>query len=687
MSNGGVNLDLSPDKITSPGDDIAGSSDEVTYKPYVMYKYDATKPPFQLKSLTYKGQTLEGFAGITQISNLYTYFTKNNSFLCLQIKQKDDRNTYYTTKNAAKSADENTTFDKFIVSDKGKKEVKELSPDQTKTLLQNIEVNNQLDYDTLDAYIKEYLWRQNDIYFNLKNEQNRDLIETYDSEVTNIKVTVEKGKTINKNFLEVKHVSKGFSDSFYIKGFRDAGGNIVIVKGGFPNDIIKEFIVYYRDGDYINPLLVVLTLKDISDNDKSFVNGSYILSNTITYHWDILRISETDIEDKRLGEVLQKIDENRKVTLFKPETELRKRFQDITKDLLINLTGDFQEEKGKYDSDGKKIPYKKTKVSAGYTSIFHGYGFISFTISKIATNYGSISQDILPQNGTRVSRLKVYYNGTVSTDDPLLIYFLQSDGTKKWICRHLGDKQWVELERGAPTSDVDSSKIKTLLDKLSTPKIIIDVSKTGGQYQPDGNTLQFTVDKSVVNGSQDYYGFKHTESGNKGFMIKEVIHKGDTLSGITSDGELGRKLESITAYYDGDSPTDPTKLLLVELVSRNNERYFYRKTKGASTWSNYPGPEGTGKLTDLKELLDRLKEDDFPGLSTPESEEDSQNSTGAEDSNQESSPTSTSQSSISPGAVIGGLLGGIACLCIVGALIWKLKPTVGIYVVNKIRRV
>ncbi|EKX72574.1 hypothetical protein BEWA_050420 [Theileria equi strain WA] len=580
--NDGVRLDLDPSKIGESHEDVKGSKNTDSEVPgYKSFKYEKSGGSFKLIALLYDDQRL-GCIKLPQesVSNVVTYFTSNGiAFLAFCI-QTSEKCYYYTNSRAGTAVTSGTEFDEFLTKDGDA-----LSKENLGKVLENVEANNQLDYVGLSDDMKERLWRRRGVLFDLNKHHFDSGPDTgYQSEVTDIKVTVEGPEEVD-GYKKLKHK---VNESFYIHGIEDTSHRHITLENGFPNDLLSGFTAYYyKESSYYtyNPLLIILDSH--SSGDPRDVMSQYYLSKRTSTEWDIRRIKGAGLAEKNeLPEVLKSIEQNSKLDISQL-SELKSKLADITEGLKINLK-EADTDIGTYNcDDGKEVPYEKM-ISNRYTVVVHASTFASFTIREInVTKDQSIpSTDLIPLN-TRLSRLKVFYDGTVSTDDPLLIYFeYNGGGRKKWICRHSGDKEWTEVASGAdaPKKDSDCGNIRRLLSKYSVPCVKIDISKPTGNYQPDGNTHTFGVSQTQVNGSSEYYGFTHTAPRNIGFKITQVTHNSSTLSGLSSQDPL----YSISAYYYGNSPGKGENLILVELVKKlvgdNTYNYYKRENKGSQEW-------------------------------------------------------------------------------------------------------
>ncbi|EKX72295.1 hypothetical protein BEWA_047600 [Theileria equi strain WA] len=364
----------------------------------------------------------------------------------------------------------------------------------------------------------------------------------------------------------------------------------------------------------------------------------------------------------------------------KPEEvpNLKSKLRDLSENLIINLN---EAEKssvsfGKYNAGEKKEIHFDKKISTDFSYIIHCYGLTDFTVTSIKTKTGDIPSGIIPTK--RIRKLKVFYNGDPKDSEPLLIYFLESSGTNKWICQYYGDTDWenVNSRDGIPANDNDDKKIKNLLENIAIPNVDLDLSKSGSTYKPSKNNLYFKVSKTQNPPKSGIFQFKHTEQKNKVFKITKLDYDHDLLTGIKCDKDL----VSVSAYYLGDTPK-PDQLMMVELVCGDGNYIYFKRNNSPYIWTKIPDQEN--KLEN-QQLDDKIKELNKEYLDASKTEDDDSGSTqnfhnyesgGTEDPETSIySATPSSQSSSSSGvsgAVIGGIVGGILGLAVFAFLAWK----------------
>ncbi|EKX72565.1 hypothetical protein BEWA_050330 [Theileria equi strain WA] len=690
---GGIELDIGQAKRDNPEGDIKVIKKDNNLQGYITYEYKGhNEKPFELTGLNYDSKRITTIVILSSIKNV------NNVIICCDKGGKTvfiigigttECHYYYTNSEADKNSDHSTKFEKFLV-----KGFSSLQNDDLNNIIYNIKINKTLDYDSLDIMLKNFLWRPNSVVFDLSKSADKS---TYPSDVTDIQVSVGKGNMTDAKFLDVTHTPD--ISPFYIEDIKKSGKHISI-DGGFPNDPLTGFSVYYKidDKKYNDPLLVVLTLNNLGGTDQRFISSHYLISkNKNNSTWNIRRVVGTDTNENDIKAILSNIVLYNKLD-FKYLNNLKGRLNDLTEGLLIDLTNDFREEKGQYTSEGKRIPYRKIKASAYYTTISHADTFTSFTISGIkVTNSDFINRNLF-HTERRIYGLNIFYKGN-STADPLLIHILEDTlGTNKWISRHLGDTTWHKHEDSSPKSDTDIKDIQKLIEQLNTPNIIIDLSKPK-EYTPTENTLEVEVKNIAVKGLSDCCGFEHTMSQNKAFTVKQFAYETSPLKAI----KFPDQLLSVTAYYSGTSP-NLVNLLMVKLEANNSGLkyiYFKRKNKDVSSWMQYNQDKNLDNNS-LKIELERLMKEyglESPQKSTghfkPESKdapgksegysEDSRETDFSKEQEASSSISIPKSSDSSSGAIVGGIFGGIACLCLVGAAIWKVGPSVRTYLASRKR--
>ncbi|EKX72407.1 hypothetical protein BEWA_048740 [Theileria equi strain WA] len=640
MNESEIELDIDPGKCDQTEDIKCSHKEHTPLNSYDSYEYTFTKGSVQLKSLSYG-----------DISD---------SLLVLQINVKVQY-SYYVKRDPEKEIGSNTIFDEFASKNTS------LDSQELEELLRDVYNNERVEYYDLGKKLREKLWPKNGICFNLASKLITDA--KYTSDVTGIQVTVAKS-TITGGYKRVRHTPT--SAPFYIKELKGTNEQPITLDNGFPNELLAGFSVYYGkdDSEYGDPLLIILEVGKKLEN----IPGKYITSkNKDTTNWNVIRVKDSTIDEIELENILKNIEGNKCLYIDTLDVTLKSKLADITKELIINLE-EARNMFGTYDSgDDKMIPYKRI-ISREYTSVAHADTFTSFTIKDIkVTSDVSVSGVPLPTSGSRLSKLRAFYNGS-TIKDPLLIYILENGGNSMWIYRYSGDKTWVVPSGDTtPASDVDSDKITKLLEQYYTPNVVINLDICA-PYNPEDNTLRFNVNKRNLKDSK-YYGFTHTAPSARSFRVKSVCH-GTTLSGLSSETPL----KSIAAYYLGEGHT-LGKLLMVELVSEEDKySYYMRQNRDPTKWTAL---DRTEKLGD-DELIQKLNElvvayfppppDPIPPI--PPATTDN-TSTGGVETGKHSRSTRYYQVA---GAAIVGTIIGISILCFV---IWKFTPVSRMYIVNR----
>ncbi|EKX72310.1 hypothetical protein BEWA_047750 [Theileria equi strain WA] len=407
------------------------------------------------------------------------------------------------------------------------------------------------------------------------------------------------------------------TEPFFVRQIKVPTGGDIQLGDEVPNVPIREFNVYYSSTNYSDPLLVLLNIRQLGDvKALKYVPDKYMLSkNYDAITWDIRRIGSS-LNDTELEEVLGEIYSKNKLDVGELKEDVQKKLTDITKDLNINLSGNFPAEHGNsvgsYDSGGNKIYYKKF-TDHGYTRIKQCYTLYDFTVQDIKFDGDhTIETSNLPLKDTPIKTLEVYYKDTSSTNDPLMIYILYGDYRQRWLYRYSGDLVWTLVGGDGPSaqSSMNEKDIIKILGERTIPRVSIDLTKTNGSYTPTGNTLTFTVSIEHNPASSGFFQFIHTRSENKKFRIIQITHNGDHLYGIYSEEVLA----SVSGFYPDYTPSDPTKLLMVEIVDKSHNYTYYYRAKNESKWVKLER-KGTEKLENihLRNQLEKLKKESSDG--------------------------------------------------------------------------
>ncbi|EKX72340.1 hypothetical protein BEWA_048070 [Theileria equi strain WA] len=605
-----VDLDIGPAKRNiSQSESIKGTFESNGPSGYTKYVYKKSNSgTFTLSRLSYGGKkfTLIVTTSIHDVSKVVVYFKQVEGTLLAIHVSTNVKQYYYTNYNTSTSINEYSWFDEFItVCGKVLDESTEI-----KEILENIDKNTRLYYYRLSSGIKGNLWRSNDIVFNLtKNPKNN-----YSSELTDVAISPKQVETAIAGYNKVKHEIA--SEPFFVRKIELSSGDIQL-GNEVPNVPIREFNAYYSTSDsgYSNPLLVLLDVKQQEDVDQyKYIPNKYLLSKTEdTKNWDIRRI-DGSLGDKELRKVLENIVVNQRLIVEKLEENVQKKLTDISKDLIIYITRDFSVDNknvGSYDSEGKTVYYKKY-TGNGYTRIKHCYTFFSFTVREINFDDNHSISGNLPSSNNTVYSLSSYSTAISNgnSGNPLLLYLYYGE-KDHWLKRQCADITWKEHnDNSTPTSDVDSEKINKLLEELKIPNVQINISQNG-QYQPTGNTLQFSVNGSEYPPGSGFWKFEHAMSTLKQpFTVKSVMHGTILLNGI----ELTDLLEKVTAYYYGGNPSDEKKLLFVELLRKDGQNKHVYYSRPLVTGYSWTMEERSTKLDEvkLKQMLDALKTAHFP---------------------------------------------------------------------------
>ncbi|EKX73044.1 predicted protein [Theileria equi strain WA] len=606
----GIRLDIGPTKRNGIQDGNIKAFESGSFSGYAKYIYKrSVSGAFELSGFNYNEKDLSNIVITSAITAtaVTTYFDTGNQKLFIIHADTTAKHIYYTNYDISKDIIKDSWFEEFITINSGA--LTENS--DIKSILENIEKNTRLYYYSLSSSIKKKLLRGTDIAFDITKKPETS---SYKSELTDVVISPKKSDTKITGYNKVQH-SIG-TEPFFARQIKLSGNSYMDLGDTVPNVPVREFNVYYStsDGNYGNPLLVLLNIKQLEDVSQSqYIPNKYLLSkNGNDTDWDIRRIvGSIEDTDEELGKVLKNISEQKRLEINQLESDLKNKLTDISKDLIINLTGQFSvDEKsvGSYDSESKTVYYKRF-TDHGYTRIKHCYTFFSFTVKEIKFDDNhSIDSKFLPQKETKVYSLSSYHH-TISDGNPLLVYLYDEDNY--WLKRQRGDTTWQSLYGDAPTKENDPS-IKPLLETLSTPKVAIDISQYAIEsYNPTGNILYFKVESTDNPAGSDFWKFKHTGPENKPFTIKRVYHGTTQLKGI----DYPDKLLSISGFFSGKSSSNIP--LLVELVASGSSKYsyFHRVQKDGTNWTELTRSDGeTTRLEseDLKKELERLKKIHFP---------------------------------------------------------------------------
>ncbi|EKX72301.1 hypothetical protein BEWA_047660 [Theileria equi strain WA] len=253
--------------------------------------------------------------------------------------------------------------------------------------------------------------------------------------------------------------------------------------------------------------------------------------------------------------------------------------------------------------------------SSYYTHTVYGY------IGELRD--GDIEQRGVTLTG-RISSVYVYWSKW-ETPKPLLINIQGST----WYQRtDLVSSKWTPVSQHIPRNFSDKTNILRILIGYYSPTVTIDIgdgkglseSGSGTTYKdPGSQDNQETIslrrdDVKVDKKGTEYIGFTHFVSSKPAFIAREIKHNSNTLE----DVKPNYPLDSVTAFYFGDEPSEEKKLLLVELKKFDKTyKYYERAKKDAPIWTELiRGGEENRQLygPSLKEELEKLKK--IAGYST-----------------------------------------------------------------------
>ncbi|AFZ79857.1 hypothetical protein BEWA_027060 [Theileria equi strain WA] len=408
--NGGVRLDLDPTKFNESYGDIKGSKNySGVPEGYTSYKYanSGNSQAFVLFALLFKEKLLPGILQYpTSVISVRTYFdTSGTKLLLIYLTVSDGNHKYYLNPDTGEEL-ENVIFTEFVSKNK-----ETLSTPELTNVLYNITLYHgfnliQFNIEHETETIK-VIGGNSYLIFDLSK-----ITSTYKSEVTQEQVTLSRAIKIDHTYSSIKHHTK--YSSFYVKGIK-LGNNseYMKVKGGFPNDPLTEFNVYYTHDKY-DPYLVTLKITFIGG---AHIPSEYYLTKTKkegTGEWDIRKVG-SHIDKVGISKILRNISENNRLDVSSIEdSDLKNKLGDISKGLSIDLTlatDNIVGQTKSYNSEGIRIPYKKEKIE-NYWKVIHAYGMPSFILSGIQVSTNQfIEPGKLPPSGTLFAAFNVYYTG------------------------------------------------------------------------------------------------------------------------------------------------------------------------------------------------------------------------------------------------------------------------------------
>ncbi|EKX72189.1 hypothetical protein BEWA_046530 [Theileria equi strain WA] len=273
------------------------------------------------------------------------------------------------------------------------------------------------------------------------------------------------------------------------------------------------------------------------------------------------------------------------------------------------------------------------------------YNYIAYHYTA-ASGFGNIrnGNDTIFSIPEKIITISAYWY-TKEAPTPLLFCY-GSGGSSEWYSRYDGDRIWSSLMGSPLSTRIDPTILQATLQENCIPKVIIDLSEpVNASYSPTNNTLKFKVESTEISSNSGLWKFTHTMNKSGIFKTKEIVHKNEKLEGV----KFFYQLNSISAYYYEDDPADRSKLLLVGLEIRDGTRTkyeYYKRPDNSGYWIELNQLEGdTEPLKEVNTKLEMLKKEYFP------------------------EPFDAS-------IIAGGVIVGLACLCLLGIAMWKVGPSV-----------
>ncbi|AFZ80579.1 hypothetical protein BEWA_034360 [Theileria equi strain WA] len=245
----------------------------------------------------------------------------------------------------------------------------------------------------------------------------------------------------------------------------------------------------------------------------------------------------------------------------------------------------------------QKLRVYKSSDSGGIT-FYSGRGSM-FSVTSFKDKGGNSWQAGFPSLKD-VKEIKVYWNES-GRKTPLLIVYQSIP--QRYFRRSSGNSNtWIRV------SNADG------LPNGGTPTITtLDLSSSSGKYNDGSSSIDITVLRSHI--GDGFYRYQYSLRGSL-FEVTEIRHDQTPLTGIDSSDIL----TSISGfYYGGNTPTDQSNILLIEVVTSENKYSYYQKDKDGTNWAELRRPGGyisqlIGEplkvtlinLKKLKETLDKL---------------------------------------------------------------------------------
>ncbi|EKX74116.1 hypothetical protein BEWA_041540 [Theileria equi strain WA] len=172
-----------------------------------------------------------------------------------------------------------------------------------------------------------------------------------------------------------------------------------------------------------------------------------------------------------------------------------------------------------------------------------------------------------------INSLYVYWS-TGGKETPLILSYL-AQRKHIWYSRYDGDSRWrLESTLTQDPPKETPEKIRSLIQQYSIPRIILNLQREqANSYHPEGNILQFKVEKKSIDDS-GYHEYKHSRVERGTFKVKEIFYGEKKLTGMEREGST----DSVSAYYFGENPTYDN-LVLIQLGNK------YYTLKSGYSWN------------------------------------------------------------------------------------------------------
>ncbi|EKX73632.1 hypothetical protein BEWA_036680 [Theileria equi strain WA] len=478
------------------------------YGGYNSYEYTSKQGKqtfFTLSVILYNDKELPGIvlSGLS-IRSVVTYFNYSNKLLVTDI-ETNDKQIYFINIDTESNI-EDAIYTKFEINNNNK-----LAKDEIHAILQNIDDNKGLDLVILRNQkedITKKLLGTNDIIFDLSYKpQGSDgrSQDTYRSGSTNIKVN-SASKSISQ-YHKVKHDLLSDGTNFNLRGVRLKNGSSMRISGGFPNDKINNFFVYYGkgDGSYDTLLLITLTISTQGADPHSIPDIYLIVKSKGGEKWDLYKIEQFDEDGNQdFQEVLKKASSSESIDLSSLKGKVKKISPEKSiKEISISeLTLDLSK------PDGQQYPQESTQklaVEKSDVTIEKSTGFWKFehtmTPNKQSFKVKNVTHGITQLTGIsppdQLLSISAYYHGDTSSDfGKLLLVEVVASKTSteyKYYQRATKDtKDWTSLPRDGVETDGETDQ------KLSEGELKKELDRLKEIHIPSGKSaLRITTDTTL----------------------------------------------------------------------------------------------------------------------------------------------------------------------------------------------